>query len=610
MAERETPPSERYPPIASYALLGDGHSAALVSMAGSIDWCCFHRFDARPVFGRILDWDRGGYFRLAPAEMSRVSRRYEPDTNVLETRFQAKTGRLKLTDCLAVRPDADTSRRMPPHPYHQLIRLLECEEGEVEVDLEFHPRFDYGLTTPRLEMRGSATAVVYGGADALVLHSELEIDQTEICGCDGRSVLRAGDSAAVTVEYFLPHRIEQAGADRQAVLGRLEETRAFWRDWAGRSTYEGEHRDAVVRSALVLKALTNAPTGAIVAAPTTSLPEEIGGVRNWDYRYSWLRDSALDVYALFSLGYTDEANDFMAWVKRTTAGRADDLQIMYGVGGERLLHEVLLVDLEGYRGSKPVRIGNAAFTQFQPDIYGELLDTTWLYHRNGGEIDVVFWEFCRGVVDAVERRWQDPDHGIWEIRDEPRHFTHSKVMAWVAVHRAIKLARALDLPGDIARWVRLRDEMRRRILREGVDPETGAFVQSFGSSALDASNLLVPLVRFLPADDPRVRATMERTAKELTHDGLVMRYRADDGLPGGEGAFVICSFWLVDNLAQAGEAERARELFDRLCGFANDVGLLAEQIDPSTGEQLGNFPQAFSHVGLIGAAINLERGAG
>jgi len=596
--------AERYPPISSYGLIGDCHSAALISRDGSIDWCCFHRFSARPVFGRILDWDRGGYFSIAPAGAYEVRREYEQGTNVLRTTFTAERGVLVLTDCLVIREETQPGTGIPAHPHHQMIRHVACEEGEVEVDLQFHPRFDYGMTVPRLELRGQ-TAVVYGGADALVMRTELPVEQTEICGCDGGTRLSAGRDALVTVQWFEPHEIDDTDVDRDELLERLAETREFWAGWSSRCSYEGPYREQVLRSALVLKALTNSPTGAIVAAPTTSLPEEIGGVRNWDYRYTWLRDAALDLYALFSLGYTDEAHDFMGWVKRTTAGRAHDLQIMYGVGGERLLHEVELEALEGYRGSRPVRIGNGAFTQFQPDIYGELLDTAWLYHKNGGEIDDVFWELCAGIVDVVEERWERPDHGIWEIRDDPRHFTHSKVMAWVAVDRAIRLARARGLPADLERWTRLRRDMRTRIEAEGVDPDTGAFVQSFGDTALDAANLLIPLVRFLPADDPRVRATFERIERELTEDGLVLRYRADDGLPGGEGAFVICSFWLVDNLAQAGETERARELFERLAGFANDLGLLAEEVDPRTGEHLGNFPQAFSHVGLIGAAINL-----
>ncbi len=559
------------------------------------------------MFARLLDWDRGGHFRIAPVGRYTVTRRYRPGTNVLETCFEADDGVLVVVDCMAMRRRAGAPDATRTHSHHQLLRLVRCEGGRVRVHVEFAPRFDYGLTIPRLELRGDV-AVVYGGADALVLQSELPVTQVEVCSCAGEADLRAGDEAFVALTYALPHQLDVHRIDRDEVRSRLDVTCRFWVDWSARCTYEGSYREQVVRSALVLKALTNAPTGAIVAAPTTSLPEDVGGVRNWDYRYAWLRDAALNLYALFALGYTEEAHAFMSWVERTTAGRAEDLQIMYGVGGERFLPEIELGNLDGYRGSRPVRIGNAAVEQFQLDVYGYLLDTAWLYHRAGGDITPSFWGFLTGVVDVVDRRWCSPDEGIWEVRGGRRHFVSSKVMAWVAVDRAIRLARARRLPADLARWTALRAEIRRRVEREGVDPATGAFVQAFGTRALDASNLLIPLVRFLPANDPRVRATIDRTVRELAPDGLVYRYlERDDGLPGGEATFVICSFWLVDNLALVGRTERARELFERLLGYANDVGLLAEELDPLSGELLGNFPQAFSHVGLIGAALNLAR---
>jgi alpha,alpha-trehalase len=598
-----------YPPIADYALLSDCHSCALVSTDGSIDWCTFHRFEARPVFGRILDWGKAGFFRIAPLDDDyEPTRRYLPGTNVLETIFRTPTGTLVLTDFFCFRLPLPGEDAHSAHPDHQLIRIARCTEGEVAVKVKVVPRFDYGLTTPRLETLADDLVVVYGGADALVLQSELPFGDAERSATQGNRTLRAGEEAFVVLTYQLPHELEPRRLTRDEVHARLEETRATWAAWADRCTYDGPYRDQVVRSALVLKALTNGPTGSIVAAATTSLPEEIGGERNWDYRFSWLRDSALTLNALFATGYTDEAHAYMAWLRRTTAGRASELQIMYGVGGERLLPEVELDWLEGYRGSRPVRIGNGAAQQFQLDTFGELLDTAWLYRRHGGEIDEIFWDFLSRVGGVVLQKWREPDQGIWEIRGAPKHFVYSKVMAWVALDRLVKLAEEDGREGEVEAWRAARDEIRELIEAQGVDPESGAFVQSFGSSSLDASNLMIPIVGFVSHDDPRARATADRIADELSADGFVYRYVTDgvDGLSGEEATFAICSFWLVECLARAGEGERARELFERLLGFCNDVGLLAEEIDPHSGELIGNFPQAFSHLGLIQAAIALD----
>jgi len=591
-----------YPAISDYALLSDCHTAALVSRDGSIDWCSFHRFVAQPVFCRILDWGKGGFFRIAPRDDYEVIRRYLPGTNVLETTFRTETGVLTLTDFIPVRREAG-------HPDHRLLRIVRCEEGEVPVKAKFEPRFDFGLTEPRVETIDQEVAIAYGGADALVLQSELPIGTAELSACAAARTLKAGEEAFVALTFQLPHDLEPHRIDVGEVRRALDETVAHWREWADRCTYDGPYRDQVVRSALVLKALTNGPTGAIVAAATTSLPEEVGGERNWDYRYTWLRDSALTLNALFALGYTDEANAYMGWLRRTTAGRAKALQIMYGVGGERFLPEVELDLLEGYRSSRPVRIGNGAYSQFQLDVFGELLDTVWIYRQHGGEIDDSFWEFLGRVAGAVIDRWREPDLGIWEVRGEPRHFTYSKVMAWVALDRVVRIAELDGREGNLEDWRANRDQLRELIEREGVDPETSAFVQSFGDGdKLDASNLMIPIVGFVGHDDPRARATFERTISDLSADGFVYRYLTDgvDGLSGEEATFAICSFWLVECLARAGETERARELFERLLGFCNDVGLLAEEIDPHSGELIGNFPQAFSHVGLIQAAIALD----
>jgi alpha,alpha-trehalase len=592
-----------YPPISDYGLLSDCHSGALVSKDGSIDWCAFHRFEARPVFARLLDWEKGGFFRIAPADDYEVTRRYLPGTNVIETRFQIESGVITLTDALVVRVEEG-------HPDHRLIRRVQCEEGEVPVKAKFEPRFDYGLIEPRVEVIGEDLAIAYGGPDALVLQTELPIGTAETSACDAARTLEKGDDALVTLTWQLPQELEPERLPRERILGELEGTVGYWEAWTERCGYQGPYRDEVTRSALVLKGLTNSPTGAIVAAATTSLPEEIGGERNWDYRYSWLRDSALTLNALFMLGYTEEAHAYMTWLKRTTAGSAKALQIMYGAGGERFLPEVELEHLEGYRGSRPVRIGNAAARQFQLDVFGEMVDTAALYRRNGGEIDDVFWDFLSRVGGAVLDRWQEPDRGIWEIRGEPRHFVSSKVMAWVALDRLVKLAETDGREGDLDGWRKARDEIRELVEREGVDHETGVFLQSFADGGrLDASSLLIPIVGFVEFDDPRAKATAERIADELSVDGLVYRYVADgvDGLDGEEGTFAICSFWLVECLARGGETDRARELFEKLISHCNDLGLLAEEIEPESGEILGNFPQAFSHLGLIQAAIALDQ---
>ncbi len=518
----------RYPPISDYALLSDCHSAALVSKQGSIDWCCFHRFVASPVFCRILDWGKGGYFRIAPRGEATSTRRYLPETNILETTFETEGGTLVLTDWIPVRPE-------PGHPHHHLLRTVRCTEGQVAVKVEFEPRFDYGLTEPRLERLAQDLVVVYGGADALVLQSELPVQTTDISACTAGRTLGEGEEAFVALTYSLPHELAPERLSGDGVAAKLEETEKYWREWAESCAYDGRYRDAVLRSALALKALTNGPTGAIVAAATTSLPEEIGGERNWDYRYTWLRDSALTLNALFALGYTDEAHSYMSWLRRTTAGRANALQIMYGVGGERFLPEVELDHLDGYRGSRPVRIGNGAYNQFQLDTFGELLDTVWVYREHGGEIDDLFWEFLCSVADVVIEKWPQPDKGIWEIRGEPRQFTYSKVMAWVALDRVIRIAELDQRQGDLDRWREARAEIRELVEKEGVDAETSAFTQSFGDGGkLDASNLMIPIVGFVAHDDPRARATSDRIASELSVDGFVYRYLTDgvDGLSG------------------------------------------------------------------------------
>lgn len=524
---------------------------------------------------------------------------------MLETTFRTSAGTLVLTDALAVNPASGSDTNA--HPLHRLIRRLRAGSA-MEVLVVFSPRFEFGRTVPRLVLEDENHAIVFGGPDGLEFFSELPLQQTSVCSSESRATLESDRDYFLAVTYESPHRSGVHHPDRRELNEQLDTTIDYWADWSSQCNYEGPYTEQVVRSALVIKGLTDSPTGAIVAAPTTSLPEVIGGERNWDYRFTWLRDAALNVYALGTLGYTQEARHFVRWLVRTTAGEAGDLQPLYGVGGERFLHEIELDWLEGYRKSRPVRIGNGAHTQAQHDIYGELLDTAWLHHRHGGEIDDVFWDFLTQLVDVVAGNWHEPDEGIWEPRDGRQHFVSSKIFCWVAVDRAIKLARARKVPVNKS-WTALRTQIRRTIDDQGsVGPE-GPFRRAFSSELADAANLLAPLVGFVKPDDPRVTATVEETIKSLCQNGFVHRYRCEDGLDGEESPFVICTFWLVDNLALLGRLKEATELFERVLGHANDLGLLAEEIDPETGAGLGNFPQAFSHVGLIGAAMNLAKAA-
>ncbi|WP_405922381.1 glycoside hydrolase family 15 protein [Streptomyces sp. NBC_00122] len=602
-----------YPPIADYAFLSDCHSVALVSRDASVEWACFHRFDGRSVFARILDRGRGGYFRIAPVAQFTTTRRYLPDTNVLETRFDTGAGVVTVTDCLVVRDDLTRPGRVERRPPEGLLlRVVRGESGTVDVELQFAPRFEYGMTVPYMELAGEDLAVVTGGPDSLLLQSGLApLIVDNLGNCTARGTLAEGQVAYVALSYAQAGALTVERLSPVELNGRLAETVGFWSNWAARCTYQGPHRDAVVRSALVLKGLIYDETGALAAAPTTSLPEEIGGERNWDYRYTWLRDSAAMLGSLGALGYLEEADRFGEWLLRTTAGRAEDLQIMYGLGGERLLHEVDLDHLEGYRASRPVRVGNGAWDQFQLDTYGELMEATLLVLKLRGQQTVAprGGRFLRDVVELNIKRWEEADEGIWEIRGGRRHFVFSKLMAWAAVDCGIRL---LDISPELAqepglreRWEEARQEIRTALETRGVDAKTGAFLQAFDHDELDASSLQVSLRGFLPGNDPRILATIERTEAELTRNGHVYRYLGADGLSGEEGSFVFCTLWLASALARAGRTEAAEKYLAGVLDCANDLGLLAEEIDPDTGELLGNFPQGFSHLGVIAAALNL-----
>ena len=604
-----------YPPIADYGLISDLHSCALVSKSGSIDWCCFPRFDGRSVFGRILDWEKGGHFEVAPEAVRSTDRQYIHDTNILETTFETETGKATLIDFMPTHPHPAPEPSGISDRRRRIVRILRVTSGEVRFRVDCQPRFDYGSIVPHAVRHDEHSGFAHGGADAISFFCSAPISMTE-AGFQAAGTLRTDESLYAVVTYaprfpvgrrsFTSHDVDVP--ETSEIDDLFDRTKEFWEEWSARCTYQGEYSDLVHRSALVLKALTYSPSGAIVAAATTSLPEAVGGPRNWDYRYTWIRDASFALYALSIIGYQDEARAFKEWLEWSTLGRARDLQIMYGLGGERRLTEVELGGLDGYRSSRPVRIGNAAYSQFQLDIYGEVLDSAHLYRKFGGTIDPEYWEYLQRVVSFVIDHWKEPDEGVWETRGPQQHFVFSKVWCWVALDRAIKAARSLGLPGDMDLWKKVRAEIRQEVLEKGYDAERDAFVQSYGSKNLDAATLMLPLVGFISVQDPRMVSTIRAIERELTsEEGFVYRYRGfDDGLAGTEGVFNICTFWLADNLILLGEIDRARAIFDKLCGYSNDLGLFSEEIDPATGEMIGNFPQAFTHLALINTAVQLE----
>jgi len=585
-----------YAPIRDYALIGNSKTAALVASSGSIDWFCFPRFDSPAVFCRLLDSRQGGYFRIAPAGAFASEREYVRGSAVLRTRFKTQRGIVELTDFMPLPAGAAGPS--------EILRRVEAVGGTAELSVELKPTFEYAAAKGQLELRPGG-AIARSGAAQLTLWSAVP--------------LQLGDGVARSSFQLEPHRPvwfgvrEGGGAERldpEEASRKLEATCGAWERWSSRCTYDGPYRKDVWRSALVLKLLTYDPSGALVAAPTASLPEELGGVRNWDYRYAWLRDSALILSALQSLGYTEEARGFFGWLQGQCMECLGDLQIMYAVDGDPELPEEVLGHLDGYRGSRPVRIGNAAASQQQLDIFGEVLDAAHLFRTRIGEADPMLPDVLWLMANRAAQRWREPDAGIWEVRGGRRHFLYSKLMCWVAVDRALKMRDIAKRGGDLALWERAAVEIREAILREGFDPKLGAFVQAFGESNLDASALVLPLVGFLPAADPRVVSTLERVRERLTAHGLVYRYLSPDGLAGGEGAFLMCTLWVVDNLAMAGRVDEAAALFEQVLGFANDVGLLSEEVNPTSRELLGNFPQGFTHLGVIRSALRIAEARG
>jgi GH15 family glucan-1,4-alpha-glucosidase len=584
--------------IEDYGLVGDTHTAALISRSGSVDWLCLPRFDSGACFAALLGSEEHGRWLLAPDKAVRsVTRRYREGTLILETDFDTEDGAVRIVDF------------MPPRVENpRLIRIVRGLRGRVPIRMQLVVRFDYGSIVPWVRRRGRMLSAI-AGPDGLALETPAETQ-----GQDLTTVAQFAVGAGETVPFVLSWHPSQVRPPRSLNAdGALAGTESWWHEWSARASYEGDWRQQVESSLTILKALTYAPTGGIVAAPTTSLPEQLGGVRNWDYRYCWLRDATFSLYALLTAGYTDEARAWRDWLLRAVAGSPQEMQIMYGPAGERRLTELELDWLPGYEGSAPVRIGNAAADQFQLDVYGEVMDAMHLSRRAGIAPDPPAWHLQQVLLEFLESNWQEPDQGIWEVRGPNRQFTHSKVMAWVAFDRAVKAVERFGLEGPVERWRALRDSVHAEVCREGYDPERGAFTQYYGSRQLDASLLMIPLVGFLPPTDPRVRGTVEAIRGELVRDGLLFRYSTEttvDGLPAGEAAFIPCSFWLADNLALMGHRDEARALFERLLSLRNDLGLLSEEYDPTARRLVGNYPQAFSHVGLINTACNLAAAPG
>ncbi|MDB4995678.1 MAG: Trehalase [Myxococcaceae bacterium] len=580
--------------IEDYALIGDCQSVALVSKSGSIDWLCLPRFDSEAFFAALLGSDENGMWRIAPAaEVMATTRKYADGTLVLETTFETAEGAVKLIDF------------MPPRgSWPDVMRIVVGLRGRVSMRMDLRFRFGYGAIVPWVRQRENVLYAI-AGPDAVRLVTPIHTHGENLSTVADFTV-NAGDRIPFVLTWHLSHERPPPILDAE---GSLADTLQLWNLWSARCTHRGKYEPMVKRSLLTLKALTYAPTGAIAAAATTSLPEKIGGVRNWDYRFCWLRDATFTLYALLGAGFTDEAAAFREWLLRAIAGDPSQIQVLYGLAGERRLTELELPWLGGYEGSKPVRIGNMASEQLQLDVYGELMDTLHQGRRFQLEADEAGWRLQTTLMEYLEKIWGQPDEGIWEVRGPRRHFTHSKVMAWVALDRAVKTVEEFKLAGPVDRWRAVRDQIHASVCDAGYDSKLGSFVQYYGAKELDASLLLLPLVGFLPPNDPRIVGTVHAIEQNLMSDGFVQRYtphESVDGLPKGEGAFLACSFWLADNYVLQGRHDNATELFERLLGLANDVGLLAEEWDPIARRQLGNFPQAFSHVSLVNTAKNLE----
>jgi GH15 family glucan-1,4-alpha-glucosidase len=596
-----------YPPISDYALIGNCQCAALVSRDGAVDWCCMPRIDADSCFGRLLDRRIGGYCAVFPDDAkARCSRRYLPQTMVLETRWRSEHGEALVLDYFTMSTRDEDQRRQQEHP--RLVRLIRGVSGRSEMRIDIVPRFDNGAITPHVaERRGVLTAI--GSDVGLAIRCDAKLSIAHRNSLHGSLSLAAGEECVLSIVYYRPEELEDDGM-LDAILaepndGCFDATCAAWQDWSAQMRMSFGFDEQTQRSALVLKSLGCERTGAIAAAPTTSLPEWPGGERNWDYRYSWVRDSVFTVRALYELGCRREADRFLGFITRSSAGSAEELQIMYAVDGKRRLTEVELGHLDGYARSRPVRIGNRASEQHQSDVYGEVMELAWEGHSKGRRIEEHYWDFLADVADTVCRKWQEPDRGIWEFRGAPRHYVHSKAMCWCALDRALRLAQEQSLPGRFDAWREARDGIRADIEKQGYDDSRGVFLQCYGKPWLDSALLLLPRMGFIAYDDPRMLRTADAIRQELQRDGLLLRYNAPDGLPGDEGVFLPCTFWLAACLARQGRMDDAWQAYRRASDCANDLGLLSEEYDPTGKRMLGNFPQALTHVSQIMARLAL-----
>lgn len=593
-----------YPPIGDYGYISDCHSSALISKSGSIDWCCMPRLDSSSCFARILGWENGGYCQITPKAEYKVSRKYIENSLILETTFETDKASARLIDCFTMKRGGEHN------PHRQILRIIEGIEGTTEFNLVVRPRFDYGAIRPWIRQINKNSCAAIGGSDGLMITGDIDLMLEGRHHCGGNFTINKNERKHLSIIYHPPEELDaqlKKIPDIDELERRLKKTREWWERWISHGNFEGKYREQARRSAMVLKGLSNAPTGAIAASPTTSLPESPGGSRNWDYRFTWIRDSAFTVRSLAELGYNKEADGFRRFIERSAAGSAEELQILYGIGGERRLFEKEIPELEGYGGARPVRIGNAAVSQLQFDVFGELLDLSWHWHRRGNSPDDDYWEFMVELINRTIKLWRQPDKGIWEIRGKPRHFVLSKAMCWVALDRGIKLACDLKHECPVEEWQKARDIIRKLIEDKGYDNKRGVFLQAFDHPIMDASLLLLPIFDFIDYSDERMIRTTDAIREDLDENGLIRRYASgSDSLKGDEGVFITCTFWLVQCLAKQGRLDEAIKYFERASATANELGLFSEEYDTKNNQMLGNFPQGLTHLSYIFAINTLE----